>query len=199
MKLLPELLVKDAAAWRAWLEKHHAKKDGVRLILHKKGGAVTTLTYAEALHEALCFGWIDGQIGRRDEGSFFQRFTPRTSRSAWSANNVAHVARLTKEGRMRPAGIAAVESAKSDGRWARAYAGPASATVPDDLAEAIEKNRAAKKTFALLTAQNRYALIYRLTTVKGAATRAKKIAGFVEMLARGEALHPQKNLKPTLS
>ena len=188
---LPELLVADAAEWRAWLEKHYAAEPGVWLVLHKKGGRVTTITYDEALDEALCFGWIDGQVGRRDEGSFRQRFTPRTKRSAWSERNRDHIARLSAEGLMRPAGIAAVEAAQADGRWDRAYARQSEAVVPDDLAAAIAASPRAQATFDGLNAINRFALIYRVGSVKRPETRARKIVGFVEMLERGETPHPQ--------
>lgn len=189
---LPELLLPDAAAWRRWLEQNHADSPGVWLVLHKKGGNVTALTYAAALDEALCFGWIDGQARRRDAQSSFQRFTRRGPRSAWSARNVGHVARLAEEDRMRPAGWAAVEAAKADGRWERAHAGPAAAEVPEDLAAAIGANPAAQAMFDVLTAQNRFALIYRLGQVRTPAARERKIAGFVDMLARYEAPYPQK-------
>ncbi len=134
MTELVELLVQDAEAWHAWLDSHHADHPGVWLVLHKKGGQTTTLTYAQALDEALCFGWIDGQIGRRDDDSYRQRFTPRRPNSAWSARNVEHVARLTEAGRMRPAGIAAVDAAKAQGRWQAAYRGQADMQIPPDLA-----------------------------------------------------------------
>src|SRR3954451_12069710 len=127
---LPELLVPDAAGWRAWLADNHASSPGVWLVLTKKGGQVTRLDYAAALDEALCFGWIDGQVGRRDEGSMRQRFTPRRARSAWSKRNVEHIARLSAEGRMTPAGQAAVDAAQADGRWQAAYAGAAAAEFP---------------------------------------------------------------------
>ena len=188
---LPELLVVDAAGWRTWLERHHADEPGVWLVLHKKGGQVTTLTYDQALDAALCFGWIDGQVGRRDEGSFRQRFTPRVKRSPWSERNRENVARLTAAGLMRPAGVAAVEAAQADGRWDRAYARQSEAVIPDDLAEAIAASPRAQVTFDGLNAINRYALIYRLGAVKRAETRARKIAAFVEMLERGETIHPQ--------
>ncbi len=113
---LPELLVPDASAWREWLGANHSVSPGVWLILHKKGGSVTGLTYAAALDEALCVGWIDGQARRRDEGSSFQRFTPRGPRSIWSVRNIGFIERLTAEGRMMPAGQAAVDAAKADGR-----------------------------------------------------------------------------------
>ena len=188
---LPELLVADAGEWRVWLEEHHADEPGVWLVLHKKGGQVTTITYDQALDDALCFGWIDGQVGRRDEGSYRQRFTPRTKRSPWSERNRDHIARLTAEGLMRPAGVAAVEAAQADGRWDRAYARQSEAVVPDDLAAAIAASPRAQETFDLLNAINRFALIYRVGSVKRPETRARKIAGFVEMLERGDTPHPQ--------
>jgi uncharacterized protein YdeI (YjbR/CyaY-like superfamily) len=189
---LEELLVPDAQAWRAWLEANHANSPGVWLVLHKKGGDVTELDYEAALLEALCFGWIDGQARKRDAGSSFQRMTRRGPKSLWSARNVGHVARLEAEGRMTAAGRAAVDSAKADGRWEAAYAGQATAEVPADLAEAIAAVPAAQEMFDALTAVNRYSLIYRTNSVKRAATRERKIAGFVEMLARGETPHPQQ-------
>ncbi len=189
---LPELLLSDAAAWRSWLEAHHSAP-GVWLVLHKKGGAVTTLDYDQALDEALCFGWVDGQKGSRDGGSFRQRFTPRTTRSAWSARNVGHVDRLTKGGRMHPVGQAAVAAAKADGRWDKAYAGAANATMPPDLEAAIAANPAAAAMLGTLSSTNRYALIYRVNAVKRAETRAAKIARFVGMLSRGETIYPQKS------
>lgn len=196
MAELLELIVQDAEAWRAWLEEHHADHPGVWLVLHKAGGQATTLTYAQALDEALCFGWIDGQKAKRDDESFRQRFTPRRTKSVWSARNVEHVARLTEAGRMRPAGIAAVDAAKSDGRWAKAYQGQASMEVPPDLAQALEADPAAAETFRQLDASNRYAILYRLHAVKRQATRERKLAEYVDMLARGEALlapKPQKS------
>lgn len=193
---LPELLLPDAAAWRDWLAEHHASSSGVRLVLHKIGGAVTELTYAPALDEALCVGWIDGQLGRRDEGSFRQRFTPRRPRSPWSVRNTEHVARLLEQGRMLPAGQAAVDGAKADGRWEAAYAGSATITVPDDLALAVAADPAAQRMWDLLSSTNRYAFLWRLTQVKRAETRARNIAGFVAMLGRGETFHPQKARSP---
>ena len=191
---LPELLVPDAAAWRDWLADHHATAPGVWLVLHKQGGGVTSLTYAAALDEALCFGWIDGQAARRDAESYLQRMTPRGPRSAWSARNVEHVARLERENRMREAGSAAVRAAKADGRWERAYAGPATAEVPADLAEAIAADPRAQAMFDVLTSTNRFALIHRLNAVKRAETRSRKIGQFVEMLARHETPYPQKRM-----
>jgi len=189
---LPELRVVDASAWRDWLSSHHGGSPGVRLVLHRKGGAVTALTYPLALEEALCVGWIDGQVGRRDEGSFLQRFTPRRPRSPWSVRNTGHVARLLAEGRMQPAGLAAVEAARADGRWDAAYAGPATITVPDDLAAAVAADPAARAVWGVLTSQNRYALLWRLTQIKRADTRVRRVAEFVAMLARGETIYPQR-------
>jgi uncharacterized protein YdeI (YjbR/CyaY-like superfamily) len=189
---LPELLLPDADAWRAWLAENHATSRGVWLVQHKKGGAVTSLTYEQALDHALCFGWVDGQIGRRDEGSYVTRFTPRGPKSKWSKLNVANVERLEAAGLMTDAGRAVVESAKADGRWETAYAGQATAEVPDDLAEAIAANPEAQAMFEALTSVNRYAIIYRLGTVKKPETRARKIAEYVDMLARHETIYPQK-------
>jgi uncharacterized protein YdeI (YjbR/CyaY-like superfamily) len=189
---LEELLVPDAAAWRTWLEKNHDTSPGVWLVLHKKGGTVTSLDYPAALDEALCFGWIDGQLRRRDDESSFQRMTPRRPRSVWSARNVGHIARLEEAGRMTDAGRAAVEAAKADGRWDAAYGGQADVEVPPDLAAAMAANPAAQAMFDVLTKANLFALVYRTNSAKQAATRERRIAGFVDMLARGETPYPQK-------
>jgi uncharacterized protein YdeI (YjbR/CyaY-like superfamily) len=189
---LEELLVRDAAGWRAWLADHHDSSPGVWLVLHKKGGDVTTLDYEQAVCEALCFGWIDGQGRRRDEASSFQRMTPRGPRSRWSQTNVARVGRLEEAGLMHESGRAAVRAAQADGRWEEAYAGPATAEVPADLAEAIAANADAVAMFEVLTSANRFALIHRLGAVKRQETRERKIRQFVEMLARHETPYPQK-------
>jgi uncharacterized protein YdeI (YjbR/CyaY-like superfamily) len=190
---LPELIVEDAAAWAAWLARRHASCEGVWLALAKRGGdAPTRLTYQEALEEALCYGWIDGQVRRSDADSYRQRFTPRRKRSAWSRRNVEIAERLFDEGRMKPAGKTAIEEARSDGRWQAAYAGPATIEVPDDLAAALAAEPKAAAMFARLTGQNRYAILYRLATAKRPETRARRLTTFVEMLARGETIHPQR-------
>lgn len=190
---LPELTVDDAAAWRAWLNAHHGEERGVWLVLANKGTTQpTSLSYAQALDEALCYGWIDGQVRRRDAGTHFQRFTPRRSRSMWSARNVGLIARLSAEGRMRPAGITEVERAKADGRWDGAYAGPASIEVPADLAGALAAEPRAQAMFDILTSQNRYAVLHRIGQIKRADTRARRIEQFVAMLERGETLYPQR-------
>jgi uncharacterized protein YdeI (YjbR/CyaY-like superfamily) len=192
----PELIVADAAAWRAWLRKHHDDPVGVWLVLAKKGTVEpTSLTYDEALEEALCHGWIDGQAKRRDETTYKQRFTQRRKRSAWSKRNVGKAERLVGEGRMHPAGLAEMERARSDGRWEAAYAGPASIEVPPDLAAALFADRQAHAIFDILTKQNRYAILYRLTTAKRTATRARLLEQFVAMLSRGETLYPQKRTR----
>lgn len=190
---LPELIVADAAAWRVWLAEHHEGSAGVSLVLAKKGTTEpTSLTYDQALDEALCYGWIDGQVQRRDETTYRQRFTRRRSRSSWSKRNVGIVERLRLEGRMHPAGVAEVERAKADGRWEAAYAGSASIEVPPDLAAALAAEPRAGAMFEILTAQNRYAVLYRIDTAKRAETRSRRIEQFVAMLARGETVYPQK-------
>ena len=193
----PELLIPDAGAWREWLRAHHEDPTGVWLVLAKKAALAhpdppTTLTYAEALDEALCHGWIDGQARRRDELTVFQRYTPRHSRSPWSARNVGYVARLVDEGRMQAAGLAEVARAKADGRWDAAYAPQAKAEVPPDLAQALAANPKAKAFFETLKGANRYAVLYRIHDAKTAATRAARIEKFVAMLARGETVYPAR-------
>jgi uncharacterized protein YdeI (YjbR/CyaY-like superfamily) len=189
----PELVVRDAKAWRTWLGKHHADSSGVFLVLAKKGATKpTSLTNAQALEEALCHGWIDGQASPRDETTWRIRFTPRRKGSMWSKRNTAMVDKLVEAGRMHPAGIAEVEGAKADGRWDVAYAGSASIEVPPDLAKALSANPKAKAMFETLSKVNRYAVLYRTTTAKRPETRAKRIETFVAMLARGETIYPQK-------
>ncbi|MBO0841548.1 MAG: YdeI/OmpD-associated family protein [Nocardioides sp.] len=191
-----ELLVPDQAAWRTWLEAHHADVTAVWLVLTKKGGTVTTLTYQQALDEALCFGWIDGQVRRRDEQTLFQRFTPRGPRSRWSARNVDHVARLESAGLMAAAGRRAVEAAKADGRWEAAYAGSATAEMPQDLLDAVAAVPEAQAMYDVLTSANRYAIYHRLSGIKTEAARRRRIEEYVAMLARHETIHPQKRRPP---
>ena len=195
---LPDLTVPDATAWRRWLEEHHGESPGVWLHLARKGATEpTTLTYDQALDEALCLGWIDGQVRGSGGGpTFRQRFTPRRPRGQWSARNVRHVQRLVEQGRMHPAGLAEVERARADGRFDAAYAGPASIEVPDDLAAALAADPAATAMFGLLTSQNRYAILYRLQSAKRPETRARRLAQYVDMLARGETIYPQRATAP---
>lgn len=189
---LPDLIVADAQAWRGWLEANVAAP-GVRLLLANKGTTQpTSLRYDDALQEALCFGWIDGQVNSRDAGTHWQRFTPRRPRSPWSKRNVGFVERLVAEGRMREAGLAEVERAKADGRWDAAYAGPSAIEVPAELTAALSREPAAAAMFEILTSQNRYAILYRLQSAKKPETRARRLEQFVAMLARGETHYPQK-------
>lgn len=185
---LPILPFADAATWEAWLEQH-ADAPGVWLKIAKKDTGIATVTYAQALDVALCFGWIDGQKRGFDATWFLQRFTPRQRGSRWSKINTEHVARLAAAGRMRPAGLAEVEAARADGRWAAAYEGQRTATVPEDLRQALDANPAAAAFFATLRGANRYAILYRVQDAKRPETRARRIERFVAMLARGETLH----------
>jgi uncharacterized protein YdeI (YjbR/CyaY-like superfamily) len=200
----PELVVPDAAAWHDWLSENHTDPAGVWLVLARKGterglpseksapASPTSLNYDQALDEALCHGWIDGQVRRRDEATFRQRFTPRRARSPWSQRNVDIIARLGTEGRMHSAGLAEVERAKGDGRWEAAYAGQASMEIPEDLTAALAANPRATAMFEILTKQNRYAVLLRVHSAKRADTRERRITQFVEMLDRGETVYPQR-------
>ena len=178
-----------AAAWDAWLERNASASGGVWLRIAKKGAAEATVSYADALDVALCFGWIDGQKQREDDQYWRQRFTPRSAKSIWSKVNTQKAEALIQAGRMRPAGLREVERAKHDGRWHAAYAPQRTATVPDDLQHALDANPKAKAFFATLDSRNRYAILFRVQTVKKADTRARKIEQFVAMLARGERIH----------
>jgi uncharacterized protein YdeI (YjbR/CyaY-like superfamily) len=190
---LPELRVADVAAWRRWLDEHNQDPRGVWLVLAKKGALEpTSLTHEQALEEALCFGWIDGQVKRRGETTFRQRFVPRRARSGWSKRNVGIAERLRAEGRMHHSGLRQMEAAMADGRWEAAYAGSATIETPPDLVAALAANPEARTMFDALTSQNRYAVLYRIGTAKRSETRVRRIAGFVAMLARGETPYPQK-------
>jgi uncharacterized protein YdeI (YjbR/CyaY-like superfamily) len=191
--VLPELMVSDVAAWRTWLGAHCAESSGVRLVLSKSGATTpTSLTYDQALEEALSQGWIDGQAQRRDDATYLVRFTPRRRRSAWSKRNTEIAERLMAEGRMHAAGVAEIERARADGRWEAAYLGSAAIEVPDDLAAALDAEPAAKRMFAVLSSTNRYAVLHRIQEAKRPETRARRIGRFVEMLARGETIYPQR-------
>ena len=185
-----------AAAFEAWMRTHHDREPEIWLAIHKKGSGLQTVTAAQALDVALCWGWIDGIRKSLDERSFLQRYTPRRPRSLWSQVNRDHVARLTAEGRMTPHGQRQVDAAKADGRWDAAYApiraaGPAS--IPDDLRAAIEANPAARATFATLGRMNLFALGFRTNNMRTPGGRARKIAGLVAMLARGETIVPERS------
>lgn len=190
--LPPLLTLADAAAWRAWLDENEETSDGVWLVLAKKGTTEpTTLSYAQALDEALCSGWIDGQKGSLDAATFRQRFTPRRKQSMWSERNIGLVAELIEAGRMRERGHAEIERAKGDGRWDRAYAGASKAEVPDDLVAALAASPSAAVAFAGLNGANRYSVLHRLMTASNATTRANRLAKILAMLEGGETPHPQ--------
>jgi uncharacterized protein YdeI (YjbR/CyaY-like superfamily) len=191
----PVLVVDSVPAWEAWLTAN-PDADGVRLRLRKSTSRLPGISYAEALDSALCFGWIDGQAGALDDDYSLRVFTPRRARSMWSQRNRDHVARLTEAGRMRPAGLAEVERAKTDGRWDAAYR-QKDAPVPADLQAALAANPVAAAFFAQLSSQNRFAILFRIGNVKRAATRASKIEMFVAMLERGQAVHPQRAKPPS--
>ncbi|WP_295074471.1 YdeI family protein [Tabrizicola sp.] len=177
------------ADWRAWLNANHAARTEVTLKLYKKASGTPSITWEEAVVEALAFGWIDGVKRPGGPDHWLQRFTPRKPRSSWSQKNRAHAEKLIADGRMAPAGQAQVDAAKADGRWDNAYAGGKTAQVPADFLAALEGNPAAKATYATLNAQNRFALYYRLTTAKRPETRAKRMADYLAMLEKGERFH----------
>ena len=180
---LPVLPFADQAALEAWLEAEHTTAPGLYVKIAKKASGVPSVNWEQMVEVLLCFGWIDGRANRLDDSFYLQRITPRRPKSVWSLKNVATVERLVAEGRMRPAGMAVVEAAKADGRWERAYAGPATITVPDDLAAALDAVPAARTAFDGLTGQDRYAVLHRVHTATTAQTRANRIAALVEQLA----------------
>jgi uncharacterized protein YdeI (YjbR/CyaY-like superfamily) len=187
---LPTLPFATSRAFADWLAENHATSRGVWLRLAKTASGIASIKYAEAVETALCWGWIDGQARRIDETWYVQKFTPRGTRSIWSKINCAKATALIESGRMKPAGLAEVERAKQDGRWARAYDSPSNATVPDDLAVALAENARAAAFFIGLDSRNRYAVLHRIQTAKKPETRARRIAEFVAMMARGEKLYP---------
>jgi uncharacterized protein YdeI (YjbR/CyaY-like superfamily) len=183
------------AAFERWMRANHARETELWLRIYKKASGVPTITYAEALDVALCWGWIDGIRKAFDEQSFLQRYSPRRARSIWSQINRDHIARLTSAGRMTPHGQRHVDAAKTDGRWDGAYAPIRSATrdtIPDDLRAAIEASPRARKTFRTLGRQNLFALAFRTNNMKTPAGRATKIAALVAMLERGETIVPER-------
>ena len=187
---LPIHSFESPGAFEAWLAENHDRVPAIAIRLAKKGSGIPSITYAEALDVALCHGWIDGQSKSEGDATYLQRFGKRKSKSLWSKINREHVARLIAEGRMRASGLEEVERAKADGRWDAAYSSPAASKVPADLAAALAKKPKARAFFDALDAQNRYAILHRLETAKKPDTRARRIATFVEDLARGKKLHP---------
>jgi uncharacterized protein YdeI (YjbR/CyaY-like superfamily) len=187
---LPMLPFKDKKAWSAWLARHHAKSPGLWLKFAKKGTDVKSVTYNEALEAALSYGWIDGQKQAHDESFWLQKFTPRGPRSIWSKINREKAEALIGSGEMKPAGLAAIERAKENGQWEKAYESQSRASVPDDLQAELDRHPEAKAFFATLNSVNRYAIVFRIHNAKKPETRAKRIQQFVAMLERHEKVHP---------
>ena len=193
-KELPVLTFDDLAAWEAWLNEHGASPDGVWMKLGKANAPRSTISKAQAIEGALCHGWIDGQLAKCDEHYFLVRFTPRRRGSRWSAVNRDTAQALIKAGRMSSAGQRAVEAAKADGRWDAAYASQSKAEPPADLLKAVAANPAARRMFKELDSANRYAIIYRVENAKKPETSIRRIQQYVDMLARGETIHPGKGV-----
>jgi len=189
-KELPVIWFAGTEAWSDWQASNHGSSVGVWLKIAKKASGHASITYAEALNVALAWGWIDGQKGSLDDAWWLQKFTPRGARSMWSKINRDKATALIAAGKMMPSGLAEVERAKKDGRWERAYESQSRASLPEDLEQALAKNPRAAKFFATLDSRNRYAVLFRVQQAKKPETRARRIAQFVEMLAKGEKLHP---------
>jgi uncharacterized protein YdeI (YjbR/CyaY-like superfamily) len=185
----PLLFFETSEAWMKWLEKNHSDSPGVWLRFYKKSSGVRSINYDLALDEALCFGWIDGQIKSHDEQSYLQKFTPRRIRSVWSKRNIENVLRLGQEGRMKTSGIREVEAAKADGRWNIAYDSPANMSIPDDLMEALSKDSKSADFFNNLNRANKYSITFRLQTAKKTETREKRMKAILEMLSKGRKFH----------
>ena len=184
------------AQWKTWLAKHHASSSGVWLELAKRDSGIRSVTYAEAIEVALCYGWIDGQKAAGDETHWRQRFSPRKARSRWSKINTEKAEALIASGAMQPAGQREVDAAKADGRWDAAYAGSRSMTVPDDLTAALARNRKARDFFETIDRTNRYAILYRINDAKRPETRRARIEQFVAMLAEHRTLHSRAGSRP---
>ena len=187
---LPTRRFPTKAAWQRWLANHHVSSTGIWIEIAKRGTGTRSVTYADALEVALCFGWIDGQKAAVDDSVWRQKFTPRRARSRWSKVNREKAEALIAAGLMQPPGLAEVERAKADGRWAAAYDGQAAASVPDDLAAALAANPVAAEFFSQLDSGNRYAVLYRVQDAKKPETRARRIRTYVEMLANRQKIHP---------
>ena len=176
--------------WEAWLKEHHSEAAGVWLKLAKKGAGIASITYAEALESALCYGWIDGQKASFDDRYWLQKFTPRRPKSIWSRINCEKATALIAQGRMQPAGLRQVELAKADGRWEQAYGSQSKITSPPDFQSELDKNPQAQAFFSTLDSANRYAILFRIETAKRTETRTARIQKFIEMLSKGEKIHP---------
>ena len=186
---LPILPFADKKKWASWLAKQHDKSNGIWLQLAKKATGIPSVTYEEAVDVALCYGWIDGQKKSFDDSYWLQKFTPRGPKSIWSKINTEKAERLIASGEMQPAGLKAIEAARLDGRWDRAYASQKNISIPEDFQDALDKNRKAKASFSTLKSAERYSILFRIQTAKKPETRAKRIQQFVEMLERNEKIH----------
>lgn len=187
---LPTLQFESQAAWETWLEKNHGVSQGVWLQLAKKGSGIPSVTYAEAVESALCYGWIDGQAKSLDETFYRQKYTPRRKQSIWSKINRERAEELIRLGRMQPAGLREIERAKEDGRWEAAYDSPRNASVPEDFQAELDKNQKAQVFFDSLNSTNRYAILFRIQTAKKPETRLRRIEKIIHMLENEEKLYP---------
>jgi len=187
---IPMKVFKSPKDWTIWLDKNHATSSGIWLRLAKKASELKSVTHAEALEVALCYGWIDGQKNSWDESSWLQKFSPRGPRSIWSKINRAKAEELIKSGRMKPAGLAAIDQARKTGQWDAAYDSHRTAAVPDDFQAELDKNPKARAFFNTLDSSNRYAILFRLQTAKKAETRTRRIEQFIRMLEKHEKIHP---------
>lgn len=185
----PIITFDEQKFWRDWLEQNHKLVDGVWLRIYKKDSGITSVRHAEALEEALCYGWIDGQGRKYDEVSYLQKFTPRRAKSIWSKRNISLVKRLAKEGKMQPAGLEQIKAAKADGRLDNAYDSPSNMSMPEDFLKELAKNKKAQAFFETLNKANTYAIGWRLQTAKKPETRQKRMKMILEMLAKEEKFH----------
>lgn len=186
---LPTKKFASEKAWQTWLAQHHDKSNGVWLIFAKKNADKPTVTYAEALGVALCYGWIDGQKNSYDEQYWMQKFVPRQPKSIWSKKNIEHTERLIKEGKMQPAGLKAIEIAKANGTWEKAYDAQSKMTIPEDFLKALRRNKKANAFFKTLNRTNLFSIAFRLQTAKKEETKQKRIATIIAMLEREEKFH----------
>jgi|SRR6185437_9988047 len=186
---IPVISFKSDKEWRTWLSKNAQTSNGVWLKIFKKDSNEKTITYTEALEESLCYGWIDGQKKSFDEQAWLQKFCPRRAKSIWSKVNIAHIERLTKEGKMKPQGLKAVASAKADGRWERAYDSPSKMTVPEDFIKELSKNKKAHEFYKTLNKTNLFSIAFKLQTAKKPETKQKRMEVIIDMLSKGQKFH----------
>jgi uncharacterized protein YdeI (YjbR/CyaY-like superfamily) len=188
----------SAKQWERWLAKSHSRSSGLWLRFFKKGSGTASVSHAEALTAALCYGWIDGQLKKHDEASWLRKFTPRRANSIWSKRNCELVEQLAEAGKMRPAGVKEMQAAKEDGRWHKAYDSPSKMTVPGYFLQALSKNKKARTFFQTLNRANTYAISWRLQTAKKPETQAKRMQAIIEMLAEGRQFHETRRSKKDL-